>query len=99
MRLSLLVTRVACASAIAALPAFSQTVNPHLIPKPREVSGGEFVPVSRTVNVLSGMAADDRFAANDLAASLRERGLRAAAVANAVAGAYRISLLRADAPI
>jgi hexosaminidase len=99
MRLSLLVTRVACASAIATLPAFSQTANPHLIPKPREVSGGEFVPVSRTVNVLSGMAADDRFAANDLAASLRERGMRAAAVANAVAGAYRISLLRADAPV
>jgi hexosaminidase len=76
----------------------AQAANPHLIPKPREVSGGTFVAIPRAVNVLSGPSAEDRFAANDLAESLRERGLRASYVVNAVAGAYRIVLLRSDSP-
>ena len=90
---------LAVAAAIAAAQTQAQPTDPHLIPRPREVSGGAFVPVSRTVNITTGMSADDRLAANDLAAALKERGLRASVVANVVAGAYRVSLLRADAPV
>jgi hexosaminidase len=94
-----LLTRSLASLALMASALAAQAADPHLIPKPREVSGGTFVTIPRTVNVLSGTADEDKFAANDLADALRERGLRASYVVNAVAGAFRVVLLRADSPV
>lgn len=73
--------------------------NPHLIPKPREMSAGRYIAVPRTVNITTTANAADRFAANDLVAGLRERGFRPSVVANPAAGAYHVSLVRADSPV
>ena len=51
--------------------------DPRLIPKPREITAGSLIPLTRTVVVESGANDDDRFAARDLIESLKERGLKA----------------------
>ncbi|MDA1081181.1 MAG: beta-N-acetylhexosaminidase [Gemmatimonadetes bacterium] len=82
---------------LAALTA--QGVDPHLIPKPREISEGSYVAIPRTVSITASGAAEDRFAAGDLASTLRDRGLSASVVANPAAGTYRVLLVRADTPL
>ena len=82
------------AIAIGGSPARA-TGDPHLIPKPREVAAGEVVPIARTVAVATASGEDDRFAAKDLAESLKARGVRV--VTDRDAG-FRISLLRMGTP-
>jgi hexosaminidase len=69
--------------------------DPHLIPKPREISGGSFVPFSRNVVIDGAANDDDRFTARDLADALRDRGLKA--IIGPGSG-FRVILLRADSP-
>ncbi|HEY2907068.1 MAG TPA: glycoside hydrolase family 20 zincin-like fold domain-containing protein [Vicinamibacterales bacterium] len=69
--------------------------DPHLIPKPREVTAGELAPLPKSVMVTSGTNDEDRFAAKDLIETLKARGVRAAAGAD---GGFKISLLRLDTP-
>ncbi|MEA3245869.1 MAG: family 20 glycosylhydrolase [Gemmatimonadota bacterium] len=72
------------------------TDDPHLIPRPREMAAGNYVAIRRSIVVNAPGSADDRFAAADLAESLRERGFRASVGANFPADAYQVSLVRAD---
>lgn len=72
------------------------TDDPHLIPRPREMAAGAYVAIPRAIVVNAPGSADDRFAAADLAESLRERGFRASVGANFPADAYQVSLVRDD---
>ena len=67
-----------------------------LIPKPREITalGTTGLPNGITIDVPAN--ADDRFAANDLATTLRDRGISARVGTGATSG--RITLLRASSP-
>lgn len=67
--------------------------DPHLIPKPREITVGELVPLPRTVSIDGAANDDDRFAAREFAETLTDRGLRA--VLSGGGTGYRITLLRA----
>ncbi|HVT39067.1 MAG TPA: beta-N-acetylhexosaminidase [Gemmatimonadaceae bacterium] len=69
--------------------------NPHLIPKPREVSAGSFVSFSKTIVIEAAANDDDRFSARDLADALRDRGLK---VTIGHGAGFRVILLRADSP-
>ena len=80
---------LACAAVSSAWAAD----DPHLIPKPREVSAGDLVPIAKTVAVTGAASDEDRFTAKDLSDVLKERGLRVAAK-----GAFKIALLRLDSP-
>ncbi|MFI5312154.1 MAG: hypothetical protein ACHQQ3_13020, partial [Gemmatimonadales bacterium] len=51
--------------------------DPHLIPKPREIAGGDVAPLSRSVGIEPGSIEDDRFTARDFADALTQRGLKA----------------------
>ncbi|MHB1310657.1 MAG: beta-N-acetylhexosaminidase [Gemmatimonadaceae bacterium] len=75
----------------AALPIAASAQAPRLIPAPREFTGGGTAPLKGAVTVTSGADRDDKFAAADLSAALKERGLKLTA-----AGALRIQLLRAS---
>lgn len=99
MRLSHLIVAgsLLCSAPFATLSA--QSDDPHLIPRPREISPGSYVVVPRSVTITTSGISDDRFTATDLAATLRERGLRASVAANPQAGTYRISLVRAETPV
>ena len=99
MRLSSLIAAGAllCGAPLAALHA--QGDDPHLIPRPREISPGAYVAIPRSVTISASGIAADRFAATDLAATLRERGLRATVAANPQAGTFRVSLVRAETPV
>jgi hexosaminidase len=67
-----------------------------LIPQPREFEGREDLSLSGGVSILvPGRDPEDRFAADDLAAALRERGIRAPATKMAV----RVYLLRDANPM
>ncbi len=79
--------------------AAAQGNDPHLIPRPREIAAGEYVRVPRLVSVSATGSADDRFAASDLATTLRDRGMRATVTATAAPGSYQISLVRAESPV
>jgi hypothetical protein len=68
--------------------------DPHLIPKPRETTAGDLVPLAKSVAISAAANEDDRFTAKDLADVLKARGVRVAA---GEAG-FRISLLRLDTP-
>ncbi len=83
---------IAFAAAAAPLRAAD---DPHLIPKPRETTAGDLVPLTRSVTIAATGNDDDRFAARDLSDVLKERGVHIAAAAE---GAFRISLLRLDSP-
>ena len=89
--------RFAWLALVVAAHAGAQDADPHLIPRPREIAAGGYVPIPATVAVVADGDADDRFAANDLATTLRERGLRATTGAPLTTGTYRITLARADA--
>ncbi len=82
--------------ALAAIGAPSRAMDdPRLIPKPREATTGDLVPLARSVTITGALNDDDRFAAKDLAEALKARGIRVAAGADA---GFRISLLRLDSP-
>ena len=69
--------------------------DPRLIPKPREITVGELIPLSRIVSLDGIGNEDDRFAAREFAESLTDRGIRATLSGG---GGYRISLLRTTSP-
>src|ERR1039458_211665 len=69
--------------------------DPRLIPKPREATTGDLVPLAKSVTITGAGNDDDRFAAKDLAEALKARGIRVAAGTDA---GFRISLLRLDSP-
>lgn len=78
-----------CLSAFIA--GLAQTPRPALIPEPREFQDREAVSLAQGVRVSApGGDADDRFAVDDLAADLKERGVKAGTAASAV----QIYLLR-----
>ncbi len=64
---------------LAALPLAAQAQAPRLIPAPREFTAGTAVPLKGAVAITSGADRDDRFAAANLAAALKERGVRTSA--------------------
>ncbi len=78
-----------------ALPSAARADDPRLLPKPREVTAGDLVPLARSVEITTGTNDDDKFAAKELIETLKARGIRAATGAD---GGYRISLLRSDTP-
>ncbi len=80
-------------AASLARPLGAQAADPHLIPKPRESTAGSFVAIPGAIAIVPAPNADDRFAARDLAESLRERGLK---VMNSADGAFVIHLQRAS---
>jgi hexosaminidase len=88
----LAVVAIALAAAGAPLRAAD---DPQLIPKPREIKAGELVPLGKPITVTTAGNEEDRFAARDLAETLKARGIHAAIGAD---GGFRISLLRADTP-
>ncbi len=79
-------------SAVAGTAA-AQADDPHLIPRPREIGGGKFVPLGGTIAIASASNADDRFAAKDLGESLRERGFK---VTTGAEGGFVVRLHRAS---
>ena len=83
---------VLLSSAVAGTVA-AQADDPHLIPRPREIGGGKFVPLGGTIAIASASNADDRFAAKDLGESLRERGFK---VTTGAEGGFVIRLHRAS---
>ena len=76
--------------------ALHAAVDPHLVPRPREITVGAIQPLGRPIVIEAAANADDRFAAKDLAESLMERGFRAAA---GPGEGYRIVLSRLDTPL
>lgn len=85
--------------ALVASALSAQATNPHLIPKPREIAAGSYLPIARSVSITVGAAADDRHTANDLANTLRDRGLRASVVTTAPAGTYQVHLVRTESAL
>ncbi len=63
----------------------------HLIPQPREMRGETPITLTTGVTIVRPTSDVDRFAADDLAESLRERGIRVAAAP----GGARITFIRA----
>lgn len=80
----------ACLALVALLPALAIAQVPRLIPAPREFSAGSTAPLRGAITITAGADKNDRFAATDLAASLKERGAKV----SAVGGAVQIQLLR-----
>jgi len=76
MRFGFLARVLAC-SALLLPPAVTAQTTLHLIPMPRQVTGVEAVPVSSATVVCTGCDAEDTFAANDLRATMTERGIAA----------------------
>ena len=84
--------------AIAILPACAATPSPRppLIPQPREFEPQPDLSLSSGVSILvPGRDAEDRFAAADLAAEFKQRGIPPQATATAI----RVSLLRDSNPL
>jgi hexosaminidase len=81
--------------ACAAVSSARAADDPRLIPKPREATAGDLVPLAKSVTIAVASNDDDRFAAKDLTETLKARGIRV--VSGADAG-FRISLLRLDTP-
>lgn len=68
----------------------------HLIPQPREMSvQGAGVSVANGITIARPANAEDRFAASELATTLKDRGIR---VVNGADSGTQVVLLRADAP-
>src|SRR4051812_46013616 len=80
---------------IVAAPLSAQT-DLRLIPQPREMSvNGAALSVANGITIARPASAEDRFAASDLATTLKDRGIR---VANGGSGpGTQVVLLRADA--
>ena len=82
--------------ALAAAGSSSRAMDdPRLIPKPREATTGDLVPLAKSVTITGAGSDDDRFAAKDLTETLKARGIRVATGGDA---GFRISLLRLDSP-
>lgn len=81
---------------VAAATALAQP-DPRLIPKPREVAGGDYAPLPRTLSISAGASDDDRFTARDLSDALKDRGLKPS-LAPATQGAYKITFSRLESP-
>lgn len=80
----------ACLVLVALLPAAAIAQAPRLIPAPREFSAGSAAPLRGAITITAGGDKNDKFAATDLAASLKERGARL----STAGGALTIQLLR-----
>ena len=90
---------LACLFALSAAAAWAQNgSDPHLIPKPREITTGEVAPLGRSIDITVATNDDDRFTARDLADALKERGLKAG-IGPGGATAYKITLARVDSPV
>ncbi|HEY3287464.1 MAG TPA: glycoside hydrolase family 20 zincin-like fold domain-containing protein [Gemmatimonadaceae bacterium] len=79
----------ACLVLIAALPFAAAAQAPRLLPAPREFTAGTTVPLKGTISVTAGADKEDKFAAADLAAALKERGAKVA-----VGGTLAVQLMR-----
>ena len=86
-----LAAAVLTAPAAAQQPAPSTAPTLHLIPEPRELTASGTTPLPRGITIAPAANADDRFAAQDLAAALRERDIPTTSAGATV----RVSLLRA----
>lgn len=80
----------ACLALVALLPALAIAQAPRLIPAPREFSAGSAAPLRGAITITAGADKNDRFAAADLTASLKERGAKV----STASGALQIQLLR-----
>src|SRR4051812_725398 len=80
---------------IVATPLSAQS-DLRLIPQPREMSvNGAVLPVANGITIARPASAEDRFAASDLATTLKDRGIRA--VNGGSGPGTQVVLLRADA--
>ena len=79
---------------VAVLPLAAVAQAPRLIPAPREFTAGAAAPLSGTIAITASADRNDKFAAADLARTLKERGVKV----SPTAGALRISLLRTTSP-
>jgi len=77
----------------ALIPAAASAQAPRLIPAPREFTAGAAVPLKGAIAVVAGADKNDKFAAAEVASTLKERGLKVAAPA-----VVTIQLLRTSAP-
>src|SRR6185503_18177821 len=93
LRVALTVSLV-CASVSSAQDSASL----RLVPRPRELSYVRAVPLPAGVAIDVGSSADDKFAASDLAAEFKARGVNVVATRPVPARAVRIALLRANGP-
>lgn len=91
---------IVASCSLAAPLAWAQppAAEPHLIPKPRDISAGDLSTLPRSIVVAAGTNDEDRFTALDLADALKERGLRAT-IGPAAQGAYKITLMRLESPV
>jgi hexosaminidase len=80
----------ACLTLLVALPLAAFAQAPRLIPAPREFTASATVPFKGAITITVSADKDDKFAAADLASTLKERGAKV----NSTDGALRISLLR-----
>jgi hypothetical protein len=78
------------------LPAFARADDPHLLPKPRDITAGELAPLAKSLTIASPANDEDRFAAKDFVDAMKERGIRTTIGSE---GGFRISLLRLDSPV
>ncbi len=69
--------------------------DPRLIPKPREVTAGELVPLAKSITITGAANDDDRFAAKDFVDAMKERGVHAVIGGE---GTFKIALLRLETP-
>ena len=81
--------------ACAAVSAARAADDPHLIPKPREITAGDLASIGKSVTISGAANDDDRFTAKDLSDALKQRGVRVAAAAEV---AFKIALLRLETP-
>jgi hexosaminidase len=78
MRFGSIASVLACASLLLAPAVYAQTTL-HLIPMPREIGGVEEVPLTSATVMCAGCDVEDAFAADDLRATLADRGVGAGA--------------------
>ncbi len=79
----------ACLAILVALPIALAAQAPRLIPVPREFTAGPAVKLTGAIAVTAGTDKNDKFAATELAAAVKERGGKVS-----TAGALTIRLLR-----
>jgi len=91
--------RACFALAVPIAAGMAQAADPHLIPRPRELTAGAYVTIPKSIVITAGTNSDDRFAASDLATALRDRGLRTTTSSTGTPGAYHITLARTDVAV
>ena len=67
MRMLRLIALLSGAMAAPLATLFAQAADPHLIPRPRELTPGTYVTMPRVVTIAVGQSDADRFAADELA--------------------------------